>query len=365
MPLDRRGQWYRYHHLFRDMLLAELERLEPGLIPVLRRRAARWCLRHDRPEEALEYSIAAEDVDTVADLVQSLRLPIYRQGRVATLQQWYQWLDERGEMARHPVLAAQAGLVAADTGRPAEAERWADVADRWQYQDAARADDPVAEAWATVARAVLCRRGVKQMGADADEAVQRLTAANIVAPVAALCQGIASILSGDLDGGDASLEDTASVGEEVGAHEILALALGERSLLAMARDDWSQAEALAGQARAALRRIGMETLLDCAVHARAAMHRGDVAAVRQQLVSAQRLRPVVTYAIPHIAVQARVELTRVHLALADMAGARTLMREIDELLKHRPDLGTLVGEAETSGLSCRQSTSPASPGRRH
>ena len=84
VPLDRRGQWYRYHHLFRDMLLAELERLEPGLIPVLRRRAARWCLRHDRPEEALEYSIAAEDVDTVADLVQSLRLPTYRQGRVAT-----------------------------------------------------------------------------------------------------------------------------------------------------------------------------------------------------------------------------------------------------------------------------------------
>jgi LuxR family transcriptional regulator, maltose regulon positive regulatory protein len=40
VPLDRRGQWYRYHHLFRDMLLAELERQEPGLIPVLRRRAA-------------------------------------------------------------------------------------------------------------------------------------------------------------------------------------------------------------------------------------------------------------------------------------------------------------------------------------
>ena len=39
VPLDRRGQWYRYHHLFRDMLLAELERMEPGLIPVLRRAA--------------------------------------------------------------------------------------------------------------------------------------------------------------------------------------------------------------------------------------------------------------------------------------------------------------------------------------
>ena len=214
VPLDRRGQWYRYHHLFRDMLLAELERLEPGLMPVLRRRAASWCLRNDRPEEALEYSIAAEDVDTVSRLVQSLGLPTYRQGRVATLQQWYQWLDERGGMARHPVVAAQAALIAADTGRPAEAERWADVVDRWQYQDAARADDPVAEAWATVARAVLCRRGVKQMGADADEAVQRLTAANIAVPVAGLCQGIARILSGDLEGGDASLEDTASAAEK-------------------------------------------------------------------------------------------------------------------------------------------------------
>ena len=44
VPLDRRGKWYRYHHLFRDMLLAQLDRGEPALIPVLRRRAADWCL---------------------------------------------------------------------------------------------------------------------------------------------------------------------------------------------------------------------------------------------------------------------------------------------------------------------------------
>ena len=63
VPLDRRGEWYRYHHLFRDMLLAELGRLEPGLIPVLRRRAAGWCVRNGFPEEALEYSMAAGDVE--------------------------------------------------------------------------------------------------------------------------------------------------------------------------------------------------------------------------------------------------------------------------------------------------------------
>ena len=68
--------------------------------------------------------------------------------------------------------------------------------------------------------------------------------------------------------------------------------------------------------------------------------------VRQELVSAQRLRPLLTYAYPNYAVQVRIELARVHLALGDLAGARTLMGEIDELLKRRPGLGILVGEAE-------------------
>jgi LuxR family maltose regulon positive regulatory protein len=168
--------------------------------------------------------------------------------------------------------------------------------------------------------------------------------------VATFCQGLARVLCGDLDGGDASLEEVLRAGEGAGAPEVIASALCERSLLAMARGEWDQAEVLAGQARTVLRRTGIEdiyaTPLVCAVQARAALHRGDVLAARQQLVSAQRLRPVLTYAIPHIAVQARIELTRVHLALADTAGARTLMREIDQLLKRRPDLGTLVGEAK-------------------
>ncbi len=362
VPLDRRGQWYRYHRLFRDMLLAELERMEPELMPVLRRRAADWSQRNDLPEEALEYAIAAGDVETVARLAQRLWPPTYRQGRFATLQQWYRWLDERRGMARHPAIAAQAALIAATTWRPTEAERWADMVDRWPYEDVAGPDDPGAEAWAAVTRAVLCRSGVKQMSADADEAVQKLAAASIVAPVAALCQGLARILSGDPDDGDAYLEDMVTVAEQAGAYEILALALAERSLRAMARSDWSQAEALAGQAGAALRQIGMENLLACAVQARAAMHRGDIPTARQQLVSAQRLRPVLTYAIPHLAVQARIELARVHLALADIAGARKLIREIDELLKRRGDLGTLAGEARVLRAQLSAEHAPSMPG---
>src|SRR5262249_51755845 len=82
------------------------------------------------------------------------------------------------------------------------------------------------------------------------------------------------------------------------------------------------------------------------VQARVALHHGDNAAARRELVSAQRLRPLLTYALPVLAVQARIELARAHLALADIAGAKTLMKEIDELLGRRPRLGTLVGEAD-------------------
>ena len=366
VPLDQRHQWYRYHHLFRDVLLAQLHRLEPDLIPVLQRRAADWYLRNDLPEEALEYSIAAGDVDGAARLVETLWLSADRQGRTTSLQRWFRWLDDRGGIQGHPMLAVQAAMLAEMTGRSAEAERWADMVDRWHYQDAARPDDPSTEAWAAVLRASLCRRGVGQMRADADEAVRKFAAENLVRPIATLLQGIARILSGDLDGGDASLEDTVSAAEDVGAPETVADALCERSLVAMARNQWSQAEALAGQARTVLGEAGIEdiyaTPLVCAVQARVAWHRGDVPAVRRELVSAQRLRHLLTYALPHMAVQARIELTRVHLALADLAGARTLMGEIDELLKRRPGLGTLVGEVGTLRAQLEKERGASVPG---
>jgi len=167
-----------------------------------------------------------------------------------------------------------------------------------------------------------------------------------------LLQGIAQILSGDLDGGDALFEETFSTAQAagVGVPDVLAQLLCERSLVAIARNRWSQAGVFARQARAVLNQARVEysytSPLVCAVQARVALHRGDIPAARQELVSAQRQRPLLTYAIPHVAVQARIELIRVHLTLADLAGARTLMREIDELLRRRPDLGTLVGEAK-------------------
>src|SRR5262249_41040985 len=101
VPLDRRGQWYRYHHLFGDMLRAELERREPGVMSAVRRRAARWCLDNDEPEEALEYSIAAQDSETAARLIEQLWLPLYWRGQLDTLDRWVQWLDQRSAIRAH------------------------------------------------------------------------------------------------------------------------------------------------------------------------------------------------------------------------------------------------------------------------
>ena len=127
---------------------------------------------------------------------------------------------------------------------------------------------------------MLCRGGIKQMRADADEAARRFAAEGIRAPIAALCQGLARILSGDLDGGDASFADAVIIATEVGAPEGLAEALSERSLVAMVRGEWNRADVLADQARGTLQQAGIgdsyATTLVCAVAARVALHRGDV-----------------------------------------------------------------------------------------
>jgi LuxR family maltose regulon positive regulatory protein len=349
VPFGGQDGWYRYHHLFRDMLLASLQRVEPELIPVLRRRAARWCMQHALAEEALEYSIAADDVSTAAGLIEQLAVPARRQGRAVTLQRWFRWLDEHGRIEDYPGVAALGALMFSWSGRPGEADRWADAAERRPGQEAG--PGAPSGAWAALLRAFICRHGITQMQADAQEAGRRFAALGIVTPGAALLLGIAQVLSGGLETGDATLADAVRIGEGTGAHEVTAAALSERSLLAAAGAHWTMADALAERAHDLLRRAGVTesyvTPLVCAAQARAALRRGDITQTRRELVHAQRARPLLTYTVPHVAVQARIELARVHLDLADPPGARTLMREIDEVLRRRPGLGTLTGQARS------------------
>jgi LuxR family maltose regulon positive regulatory protein len=98
------------------------------------------------------------------------------------------------------------------------------------------------------------------------------------------------------------------------------------------------------------------------VAARVALHHGDRPRARDQLTRAQRLRPGLTHALPHLAVQARIELAGCHLALADFAAARTLLREIDEIRIRCPELGTFVRQAEDLRTHLSHAPDRASPG---
>ena len=62
IPLDDRGGWYRYHHLFSDLLWAELNRRHPELLPVYLERAADWCELHGSPDEAFAYAQESGDL---------------------------------------------------------------------------------------------------------------------------------------------------------------------------------------------------------------------------------------------------------------------------------------------------------------
>jgi LuxR family transcriptional regulator, maltose regulon positive regulatory protein len=138
------------------------------------------------------------------------------------------------------------------------------------------------------------------------------------------------------------------LGEDPGV-DAAVVALAERSLLAMTRGEWQQAETLAERAVAGARRAWLDQYpsgaLLRAVTARLAIHRGDVARARDDLARAERLGAGLTWALPHLAVQVRLELARNYLALTDAAAARRLLREVDDLLARRPRLGILGDQA--------------------
>ncbi len=342
VPLDRRGQWYRYHHLFGDMLRAELERREPQMMSDVRRRAARWYLANNQPEEALEYAMLTGDADTVGRLVRQLWLDVLWSSRTDTLERWIRWMDERDAVRAHPIVAASASFLYAVTDRHAEAVRWAELLDRWRHEPE-WSEDPVTEGYIAVLRVLHPRHGVAQMRADLDEATAKFAVAGASTPHLDIHRGLVCVLEGDDRRADAYFEAVCIAAEESDAQEIEIQALYQRSLIAMRRADWDASRNLADRIRRAYRRPGVEEAFVWTVRARIAAHDHDLSSARDALANMQRLRPLTVN--PHLAVQLRIELARVYLTLADLSGARTMMREVDEILEQSPDLGTLVDAA--------------------
>ena len=366
VPLDRSGQWYRYHRLFRDMLLAELRRREPDLIPVLHRRAARWFEANGAPGEALEHQMQAGDTDAVADLAGVLGFPAYQHGRVATVERWFGWLEDRGAMETRPSVAVLAAMLAAMTGKPAEAERCARIAERGVTNSSAPDGSLTTEPWLALLWALLCRDGPEQMQADAELARRTMAAGSFFQAAATLYLALAHLMLGDRDGADLLFEDQVAQGRVVGGMIGGCIAFAERALLAIDRGAWDQAGRYLDQARAVARQAHLEeypaVALMHAVAARVALHQGDPAEAGTELTRAQRLRPDLTYAIPYLAVQVRIELARCHLALPDTAAARTMLHEADEILRRRPGLGVFVQQAKELRAELARAKGNSAPG---
>src|SRR5829696_6839504 len=171
VPLDRQRAWHRYHHLFRELLRERLERDEPGLVRELTLRAARWCERHGLPEAAIGYAMDAGDADQVARGVEQVAIGVYRSGRLATVQRWFDWFDDRGLTQRYPAVAMMGAWVQALGGHAGAAERWADAAEHGSYQGRLPDGSASIEGWQALLRAKLCRHGATQMRADAELAL--------------------------------------------------------------------------------------------------------------------------------------------------------------------------------------------------
>ncbi|HET9927893.1 MAG TPA: tetratricopeptide repeat protein, partial [Rubrobacter sp.] len=132
VPLDDRRHWFRYHHLFADVLRARLMEEQPDRAPTLHRRTSEWYERNGSPTDAIRHALAAEDFERAAGLVELAALEMLGSSQ-ETLYRWLMALPDEVVRAR-PVLSVyyafallgRGGFEAFDA-HLRDAERWLDT----------------------------------------------------------------------------------------------------------------------------------------------------------------------------------------------------------------------------------------------
>jgi LuxR family maltose regulon positive regulatory protein len=348
VPLDQRSEWYRYHHLFRELLRNELERTEPEVVSVLKVRAMDWSIANDLPEDAVVYGRAAGETDTVAGLIDALALPLYYDGRMDTVEEWLGWFGE-DELVRYPSLAVYGAWFRALTGRAEEAERWLALADGATSTIPLSDGSATIEPWVATLRAHMMRNGPEEALADANLALTQLPLESSFRPTAFVIRGAAHALLGATDGATDDLEAAVEAGLASGAFDEVFVSQALLALLAARKGAWGEARerARAGQALVDETRLG-DFSASAIVHvatARVALHEARPDEAGAALARAHRLRPLLEFGLPWLTVQVGLELTRAHLAIGEAGAARTVFRETEDALELRPKMGSLVADA--------------------
>jgi LuxR family maltose regulon positive regulatory protein len=349
VPLDRRREWYRYHNLFRRLLHAELRRREPGIVQDLHSRAAAWFETNGMPAAAIAHAQASGDTDQVAQMVLDLIQPVWASGRVGTVLRWMAWFEDRGVLERHPAIAVHGALIFALLGDAARTESWAAVAER-AYPGGTLGDGSTMGGLLAYLRAMLAGNGVEAMRQDARIGLDQLSPDSPYRATMIYTEGVSYLLDANLDRADPILATAFEAAVDADSRPLAALVLAERSIVAIDRHDWAQVHALTEQAVSIVVDGRFEnywtSALVYAMAARAALHRGEVEQARQHLARAARLRPLLIYPLPVVSVQALLEMAWAYTTLADAGGADAVLRQAEDILRERPELGVLPIEAE-------------------
>ena len=225
VPLDDKRYWYRYHHLFADVLFAHLMAEQPGQVATLHLRASVWYEQHDFPSDAIRHALSGGDFERAATLIERAVPAMRRSRQEATLLGWLQALPEE-TFRRRPVLSVhfagtllQSGQLEGVETRLRDAERWLNpVSDNVE-----RLADPSAEMVVVDAEAfrrlpgsvAIYRAGIALVVGEVAETVTYARQALELAPEddhltrgsAAALLGLAFWASGDLEAAYQSYAD--------------------------------------------------------------------------------------------------------------------------------------------------------------
>ena len=132
IPLDPRREWYRYHHLFADVLRSRLSREEPDRVPDLHRRASIWYEQRGERFEAIRHALDGQDYERAADLIEPA-IPSLRQARhEVTMRRWFEQLPDHVFQVRPVLSVGYVGTLMA-TGESADVEVLLRGAERWLH----------------------------------------------------------------------------------------------------------------------------------------------------------------------------------------------------------------------------------------
>jgi LuxR family maltose regulon positive regulatory protein len=123
VPLDLTRRWYRYHHLFAELLRTELHRAEPELVPVLHQRAASWSAAEGLIDAAVYHLLASGDIAATAQYIADHWAEEFNAGGLTTVSGWLDSLPEQ-TVRQDPRLSVPRAWIAVNEGRADDAAGW-------------------------------------------------------------------------------------------------------------------------------------------------------------------------------------------------------------------------------------------------